>query len=285
MFGFLNVSKPEKITSHDVVSYLRKITKEKQIGHAGTLDPFATGILPIAIGKATRLIEYLPDDKEYLALICFGKNTDTYDRDGQVIFESEKKVQKDEVVETLKEFKGEIEQFPPMYSAIKVNGKKLYEYAREGKSIDIKPRKVYIERIELKKFDFEKQMAQILVKCSKGTYIRSIAYDLGKKLECGAYLSELTRSQAGNFRIEDAISLYDIKTVEDVERFLEPVKLNMPQMELSDYENNKISVGQFIKNEKNFSNGDTIVLKYNGEIKAIAKVYENIIKAEKVFNL
>ena len=285
MFGFLNVSKPEKITSHDVVSYLRKITKEKQIGHAGTLDPFATGILPIAIGKATRLIEYLPDDKEYLALICFGKNTDTYDRDGQVIFESEKKVQKDEVVETLKEFKGEIEQFPPMYSAIKVNGKKLYEYAREGKSIDIKPRKVYIERIELKKFDFEKQMAQILVKCSKGTYIRSIAYDLGKKLECGAYLSELSRCRAGYFKIEDAISLYDIKTVKDVEEKLELPRFSMPQVELSDYENNKISVGQFIKNEKNFSNGDTIVLKYNGEIKAIAKVYENIIKAEKVFNL
>ena len=145
MFGFLNVNKPVKMTSHDVVSYLRKITKIKQIGHAGTLDPFAQGVLPVAIGKAARLIEYINNEKEYIAEISFGKTTDTYDCDGTIISVSDKKITQDDIINGLENFKGEIEQIPPVYSAIKVKGKKLYEYAREGKDVEITSRKIFIE--------------------------------------------------------------------------------------------------------------------------------------------
>ena len=189
LFGFLNVYKPKGMTSHDVVGCLRRVTKIKQIGHTGTLDPFATGVLPICIGKSTRLIEYLEDDKEYLATVQFGKNTDTYDLDGEVVATFEKKVSEDDVRIALKSFEGEISQLPPIYSAIKVNGKKLYDYARAGQEVEIKPRTVFISKIELVEFNQENQEAKVLVACSKGTYIRSFAYDLGQNLGCGAYLS------------------------------------------------------------------------------------------------
>ena len=148
MFGFLNIYKPEGLTSHDVVAKLRRVTKIKQIGHTGTLDPFAEGVLPVCIGKSTRLIEYLEDDKEYLASVQFGKNTDTYDVEGQITAEFDKKVTRDEVFEALKIFEGEILQYPPAFSAIKIKGKKLYEYARQGQKVEIQPRKVFIEKIE-----------------------------------------------------------------------------------------------------------------------------------------
>ena len=140
MFGFLNVYKPKGMTSHDVVSFMRKLTGIKQIGHTGTLDPFAEGVLPVCIGKATRLIEYLNDDKEYLATVQFGSNTDTYDLDGVVTETFDKKISREDVITSLKDFEGEIFQTPPMYSAIKVNGKKLYDYARKGQTIEVAPR-------------------------------------------------------------------------------------------------------------------------------------------------
>ena len=207
MFGFLNVYKPVGMTSHDVVAKLRKLTNIKQIGHTGTLDPFAEGVLPVCIGKATRLIEFLDDDKEYLATVQFGVSTTTYDREGEIIFSSDKKVTVENIKSFLTEFQGEILQYPPIYSAIKVKGKKLYEYARSGQQVDIQPRKVIIENIELKSFDEKLHQAEILIKCSKGTYIRSIANDLGNKLECGAHLIKLVRTQAGKFRIEDSVNL------------------------------------------------------------------------------
>ena len=144
-FGFLNIYKPVGMTSHDVVAVLRRLTKIKQIGHTGTLDPFAEGVLPVCIGKATRLIEFLADDKEYIATVQFGASTTTYDIEGEKNFISNKKICADAI--DLKPFKGEIEQFPPIYSAIKVKGKKLYEYAREGKDVEIQSRKVMIEKI------------------------------------------------------------------------------------------------------------------------------------------
>ena len=137
LFGFINVNKPKGLTSHDVVARLRRVTKIKQIGHTGTLDPFAVGVLPVCIGKATRLIEYLNDDKEYLATVQFGKNTDTYDLDGVVTEEFDRKVNETELLRALKSFEGEIFQMPPIYSAIKVKGKKLYDYARAGEAVDI----------------------------------------------------------------------------------------------------------------------------------------------------
>ena len=144
MFGFLNVYKPQGKTSHDVVAILRRITKIKQIGHTGTLDPFAEGVLPICIGKATRLIEYLEDDKEYIGTIQLGQSTTTYDTEGEIVKNSLKKVSLKEIEEKLINFRGEILQTPPIYSAIKIKGKKLYEYARKGESVEITPRKVNI---------------------------------------------------------------------------------------------------------------------------------------------
>lgn len=285
MFGFLNVYKPAGKTSHDVVAYFRKLLKIKQIGHTGTLDPFAEGVLPICIGKATRLIEYLPDDKAYLAFVQFGKSTDTFDTEGKTTFESDKKVTEQDVFEGLKTFEGEIEQIPPIYSAIKVDGKKLYEYAREGKSVDIKPRKVTIKNIELKSFDFEKQTAEIYIECSKGTYIRSIANDLGNNLGCGGYLYRLIRTQAGKFLVENSTNMTDFQTTDYVKnKLINPIEIfDLPTYELSKEENEKVLHGQNILN-KSMKYADFIILIYNGNIRAIAKLDNHIIKVTKVFD-
>ena len=286
MFGFLNIYKPTGMTSHDVVAILRRVTKIKQIGHTGTLDPFAQGVLPIAIDKATRLIEFLDDDKEYLAEISFGKTTDSYDCDGEIVSQCDSKVTIEDVESGLENFKGEISQLPPIYSAIKVKGKKLYEYAREGKEVQIEPRTVFIEKIELKNFDEVAQKAEILIKCSKGTYIRSIAHDLGQLLGCGAHLSKLIRTQAGKFFIENAIALNDIKIIQDVEKnLIAPLDLiNLPKVELDEIEHKKISMGQFIPNKNGLNENDFLILVYNNEIKAIAQINNDLIKAKKVFN-
>ena len=283
MFGFLNVYKPKGMTSHDVVSFMRKITNIKQIGHTGTLDPFAEGVLPVCIGKATRLIEYLADDKEYLATVQFGRNTGTYDIEGVVTETFDKKVSEEEVFIGLKNFEGEIEQLPPIYSAIKVNGKKLYEYARKGQNVEIQPRKVFIERIELKNFDEINQTAKILVKCSAGTYIRSIAYDLGKILGCGGHLIKLIRTKAGGFNIENSSSLEDLKA--GVQSFLiNPVDvLLLDKVEISDSDFAKLRNGNPIVNKTNKSN-DFVILIYNNDIKAVGFRDNNKILMKKVFN-
>ena len=285
MFGFLNVYKPVGKTSHDVVAYFRKLLKIKKIGHTGTLDPFAEGVLPICVGNSTRLIEYLPDDKAYLAFVQLGKATDSYDTEGNVIFESDKKVTKEQLVSALTSFEGEIEQLPPMYSAIKVKGKKLYEYAREGKTISVAPRQVTIHKIELKNFDEEKQEAQVYIECSKGTYIRSIANDLGQNLCCGGYLTRLIRTKAGKFLVENSIKMQDYKSIEFVEKHLiEPISmLNYPLYNLNTSEKLDISNGKPLLN-KSINNAENIILVYNDSIKAVASSCNGCIKVKKVFN-
>lgn len=286
LFGFLNIYKPKGLTSHDVVARLRKITKVRQIGHTGTLDPFATGVLPICIGKATRLIEYLDDDKEYLATVQFGKNTTTYDLEGEITATFDKKVTEEDVKNALKAFEGEISQIPPIYSAIKVNGKKLYDYARQGQDIEIKPRKVTISKIELKEFDKTSQSAKITVACSKGTYIRSIAYDLGAKLGCGGYLTALERTQAGKFQVNTAIKLEDLTEVSQiVENLINPLDmLNIPIHNLSENERERVSHGMSICNS-DFPDSDIVILSYGGRIYAIGKVEQNKILVKKVFEV
>lgn len=286
LFGFLNIYKPKGLTSHDVVARLRKITKVRQIGHTGTLDPFATGVLPICIGKATRLIEYLDDDKEYLATVQFGKNTATYDLEGEITATFDKKVTEEDVKNALKDFEGEISQIPPIYSAIKVNGKKLYDYARQGQDIEIKPRKVTISKIELKEFDKTSQSAKITVACSKGTYIRSIAYDLGAKLGCGGYLTALERTQAGKFQVNTAIKLEDLTEVSQiVENLINPLDmLSIPIHNLSENEREKVSHGMSICNS-DFPDSDIVILSYGGRIYAIGKVEQNKILVKKVFEV
>lgn len=281
LFGFLNIYKPVGMTSHDVVSVLRRVTKIKQIGHTGTLDPFAEGVLPICIGKATRLIEYLQDDKEYLATVQFGAATNTFDLDGEKVFTSDKKVSRDDIKEGLKSFEGEISQLPPIFSAIKVKGKKLYEYARKGEEVEIQPRKVVIENIELKNFDEELQQAQILLKCSKGTYIRSIANDLGKNLGCGGYLIKLIRTQAGKFRVENSVQLDGI----DVEsNLINPLDiLSLPKIAVDNDDLARIKNGMLIYKTCD-KIGNFVSLIYNDvEICAVGIADGEKIKLKKVF--
>jgi len=284
MFGFLNVYKPEGLTSHDVVARLRRIVKIRQIGHTGTLDPFAEGVLPVCIGKSTRLIEYLTDDKEYLASVKFGIETDTYDLEGEVVSTSDKKVSQSEILAQTDNFHGEISQMPPAYSAIKVRGKKLYEYAREGKSVEIRPRKVTIEKFELKNFDFDSQTAEILIRCSKGTYIRSIAHDLGQNLGCCAHLVKLIRTQAGKFMVENSVHLENLSTFDNVrDNLINPLEmLDYPKKNVSAAEHAKIQNGAAIVNDSLVS-GKVVILIYDDIINAVGMTDGNKILIKKVF--
>ena len=282
MFGFLNVYKPKGMTSHDVVARLRRVTKIKQIGHTGTLDPFAEGVLPVCIGKATRLIEYLNDDKAYVASVQFGKTTDTYDLEGTFLTESDKTVSEAEIVEALKSFQGKIEQIPPIYSAIKVKGKKLYEYARAGEQVEIKPRKVIIEDIHLVGFDAERQSAEIYINCSKGTYIRTIGHDLGQNLGCGAYLTNLKRVQAGDFYINDSVELDTLDSLENIKtNLIYPLeKLPLEQVTVNEIEFKRICNGLPIYPRNGVSGMVSLV--YNDKLVGIAEGTSEDIKVKKV---
>ena len=284
MFGFLNVYKPKGKTSHDVVAILRRITKIKQIGHTGTLDPFAEGVLPICIGKATRLIEYLKDNKAYIGIVQLGKSTTTYDIEGEAVNESNKTVTSEEIESALESFRGNIKQLPPIYSAIKVKGKKLYEYARNGESVKIEPRDVNIKELKLLNFDEVNRQLELYIDCSKGTYIRSIANDLGEKLGIYGHLIKLVRVQAGDFGIKKATTLEDLETKEQVEKnLISPLEyLDYPKYELTDEEFDKVSHGNPIKTLQTLPDG-TVILTRNNQLTAVAKNINGIIKCEKVF--
>ncbi len=284
MFGFLNVYKPKGITSHDVVSALRRITKVKQIGHTGTLDPFAEGVLPICIGKATRLIEYLDDDKAYTGTIQLGSSTTTYDLEGEEVNFSDKKVTFNEIEAALDKFRGEIEQLPPIYSAIKVNGKKLYEYAREGKEVKIEPRRVNISKLEILEYDETNRRLTLHIECSKGTYIRSIAHDLGTELTTFGHLVKLVRVKAGMFEVNNAVSLEHIQTKEDVEKLLiAPLKkLNYMTYELNKNELVKVSNGTAIMPSKELPENSLILLTSQERLIAAAKMTKGLLKCLKV---
>lgn len=284
MFGFLNVYKPKGITSHDVVSALRRITKVKQIGHTGTLDPFAEGVLPICIGKATRLIEYLDDDKAYTGTIQLGSSTTTYDLEGEEVNFSDKKVTLNEIEAALDKFRGEIDQLPPIYSAIKVNGKKLYEYAREGKEVKIEPRRVNISKLEILEYDETSRRLTLHIECSKGTYIRSIAHDLGTELTTFGYLVKLVRVKAGMFEVNNAVSLEHIQTKEDVEKLLiAPLKkLNYMTYELNKNELVKVSNGTAIMPSKELPENSLILLTSQERLIAAAKMTKGLLKCLKV---
>lgn len=284
MFGFLNVYKPKGITSHDVVSALRRITKVKQIGHTGTLDPFAEGVLPICIGKATRLIEYLDDDKAYTGTIQLGSSTTTYDLEGEEVNFSDKKVTLNEIEAALDKFRGEIEQLPPIYSAIKVNGKKLYEYAREGKEVKIEPKRVNISKLEILEYDETNRRLTLHIECSKGTYIRSIAHDLGTELTTFGHLVKLVRVKAGMFEVNNAVSLEHIQTKEDVEKLLiAPLKkLNYMTYELNKNELVKVSNGTAIMPSKELPENSLILLTSQERLIAAAKMTKGLLKCLKV---
>jgi tRNA pseudouridine55 synthase len=211
--GILNVNKPEGKTSFSIVALLKWLSGEKHIGHAGTLDPIATGVLPVCLGQATRVVQFLSDsNKTYLAQIELGITTDTYDREGTITHrEDPGGVTAAQLERALANFRGTIEQLPPRYSALKYHGKRHYELARAGIHVETKPRQVKIFTIQL--VDYELPVATIKVECSKGTYIRSLAHDLGQYLGCGAYLKNLIRMQCGPFHIEDALPVSEIKCI------------------------------------------------------------------------
>ena len=283
MFGFLNIYKPQGKTSHDVIAILRRITGVKQIGHTGTLDPFAEGVLPVCIGKAARLIEYLNDDKAYIAFVKFGMSTTTYDIEGEGVNFSDKSVDINDIEEALNQFKGEIEQMPPIYSAIKVKGKKLYEYARKGESVEIKPRKVNIKKLKVLNYDMDERVLELYIECSKGTYIRSIANDLGENLKIYGHLIKLIRVKAGSFEIKDAVNLENMQTKDDVEKnLINPLKkLDYETYDLNSEEKSKVLHGMPIIPEKNLSG--TVILTSAGSIAAVGTADNNLVKCLKVF--
>lgn len=207
MDGIINVFKPKGISSFQVVRAVRFISGEKKVGHTGTLDPLASGVLPICLGKGTKIIEYIMENqKVYKATLKLGEETDTYDLEGTVINSKEVgEIPLSEVEKVLKSYIGEINQIPPMYSALKVDGKRLYELARKGIEVEREARKITIYDIELLKYD--KPFITIRVKCSKGTYIRSLCKDIGDSLKCGAVMTELVREGSGVFNTENSVEL------------------------------------------------------------------------------
>lgn len=210
--GMINVYKEAGFTSHDVVAKLRGILKQKKIGHTGTLDPDAVGVLPVCLGNGTRLCDMLADkNKEYVAVMHLGVVTDTQDMSGSVLRQADVLCKEEELRQVILSFEGEYAQVPPMYSALKVNGKKLYELARQGKEIERAPRPVMIQEIEI--LSVTMPLVKIRVACSKGTYIRTLCHDIGEKLECGAAMETLVRTKVGQFTLEEAVTLSEIETM------------------------------------------------------------------------
>lgn len=237
MDGVIIINKPKSYTSHDIVNVVRKKLNIKKVGHTGTLDPNATGVLPILIGTGTKISKYLVEhEKTYIATLALGKKTDTGDSEGNIIEEDSNFISsnKDKIETILKSFIGKQNQIPPIYSAIKVDGKKLYEYAREGKVVDIKPREIEISEIVLENYN-DKDEIVFKVTCSKGTYIRTLCEDIAKKLGTVGYMKELQRTKVNEFDIKDAINLEDLDNVniEDKMISIENLFINNDKIDLN----------------------------------------------------
>ena len=212
--GIIIIDKETGFTSHDVVAKLRGICGQKKIGHTGTLDPAATGVLPVCLGSATKLCDMLTDrDKEYVAELLLGVSTDTQDTTGTVLTKRPVEVSKEEVLKACESFVGSYDQIPPMYSALKVDGKRLYQLAREGKSVERKARPVMIYRLEV--LECSLPVVKLRVACSKGTYIRTLCADIGEKLGCGGSMQNLRRTRSGGFGLEDALTLNELQKLKD----------------------------------------------------------------------
>lgn len=288
--GILNVNKEVGISSNKCVGLVKKALNTKKVGHTGTLDLEADGVLPIVIGKATRVSDFLMDEKkEYITEAIFGSRTDTLDWSGQVVEESNKTFTKDELISEMENFTGQIIQIPPMYSAIKINGTKMYDLARKGIEVERKTRNVTIYGFELIDFDFPK--ATFKITCSKGTYIRSLIDDLGEALGSFAYVNKLTRSKVGDFVIEEAISSKDLLEM-DKEEILSRIK--PVDYALKDYKEIRLDKSYF----KQATNGmtmrvddiysdDLIRVYVDDKFIGLAKNFKNedryFLKMEKVF--
>jgi len=283
--GFLNINKPAGITSHDVVSKVRRILKTKAVGHMGTLDPQATGVLPLAVGRATRLIQYVEGDtKAYLGELILGLSTTTQDIHGQTVCEQDAtNVTEATLQSILPEFIGVISQVPPMYSAIKVQGKKLYEYARQGIEIELEARQVEINSLQLLSFRYEgmRVVATLEIKCSKGTYIRSLFRDIGSKLSLPACMGQLTRTASGPFCINQSVTLDNLAT--NPESHIVPIAELMTSFEkiqLSQTESLRFLRGQRLGGRSEFD--DVYAVFWDNVFLGVAEVEQSVLSPKKV---
>lgn len=282
MDGILNVLKPPKMTSHDVIAFLRKALKTKKIGHAGTLDPDAAGVLPVFVGAATRLLEYAVEGKkQYIVEITLGVQTDTGDDSGNIIQEMPVPAI-DEIIlkSTLQSFLGKQQQVPPMYSALKVNGQKLYDLARKGIEVERKPREIDVYKLELLYFSGNK--LTLAVDCSKGTYIRVLGEDIAKALNTCGTMSFLLRTQVGSFKINDAASLQEI--AEKPEKYIVPsdsAVAHLPKIKLTPKQASRITSG-VRTTVAGTVDGQYVLYGPADEFLAIGKCSDERIKAEKV---
>ena len=284
VFGFLNVNKPKRMTSHDVIYFIRKLLGIKQVGHSGTLDPLATGVLVVGIGKAARLFEFLREDKEYIATIKFGYESDTLDIEGECIKKEDFFPEEENLKTILKNFLGEIEQVPPKYSAIKVGGKKMYELARSGKEVpEIKSRQIKLSSIEL--LGIEENEAKIKVKCSKGTYVRSLIRDIAAKMGTVAVMSDLIRTKSGIFEIENSLEIGEFCEPSDlISSIINPLDvLEYKKFEINEATYKKVKNGVITENFYDAKENEIILLIYDNKLVSVSQVTGSKVVQKKVF--
>ena len=283
MNGIVIVDKPQEWTSQDVTARLRRVFNTRRIGHGGTLDPMATGVLPVFVGRATRGVEFFEHaEKAYEAVLLLGRTTDTEDMFGTTLEEREVHISEAEFMDILPKFRGKIQQIPPMYSALKVNGQKLCDLARKGKEVERQPRE--IEIFELTCLEFTGTTARLRVRCSKGTYIRTLCKDIGEALGCGGCMQALRRVQAGEYTIEEAIPLQELLETEDAEKYLRGVDTmfrNHPAVTLTANQEKRCRCG----NSFSVKMDDGMYRAYSaaGEFLMLAKVEAGVMTTVKSF--
>jgi tRNA pseudouridine55 synthase len=265
--GFVIIDKEQYWTSHDVVAKARSVLKTKKIGHLGTLDPLATGVLVLAVGKATKVIEYLMGcDKKYDAEVFLGASSSTYDAEGDITKQNDTPISLEKIQSALEsKFTGVIQQVPPIYSAIKIKGKPAYLHARKGESVAMESREVVIHSINVESYEWP--VLNLKIHCSTGTYIRSIAHDLGELLGCGGYLKNLRRTSVGSFELSNAVKI-DQLSLEKILR-LEDVDIGLSSLELSEKELTPLLNGQSIKSGNQFDDQQVVALFFKNKLHAI----------------
>ena len=283
MNGIVIVDKPQEWTSQDVTARLRRVFQTRRIGHGGTLDPMATGVLPVFVGRGTRGVEFFEHaEKAYEAVLQLGITTDTEDTSGEVLEKRDVHISETEFMEILSQFRGKIMQVPPMYSALKVNGQKLCDLARKGKTVERQARE--IEIFELTCLEFSGDTARLRVKCSKGTYIRTLCKDIGEALGCGGCMAALRRVQAGEYTIEEAVPLQILLEAENPEEYLRPVDSmfrNYPAVTLSDKQEKRCRNGNSFSTT--LESGTYRVYSKQNEFLALSRVEDGVMSTIKSF--
>ena len=283
MNGIVIVDKPQDWTSQDVTARLRRVFQTRRIGHGGTLDPMATGVLPVFVGRGTRGVEFFEHaEKAYETVLQLGLTTDTEDISGEVIEKRDVHISETQMREILSQFRGKIMQIPPMYSALKVNGQKLCDLARKGRTVERQPRE--IEIFELTLLEFGGDTARLRVKCSKGTYIRTLCKDIGEALGCGGCMAELRRVQAGEYTIDEAVPLQTLLDAENPEEYLRPVDTmfrNYPEVTLSANQEKRCRNGNSFSMD--LEPGTYRAYSKAGEFLMLAKVEDGVMSTIKSF--